>query len=128
MSGAETTSSAETNCPSCGTPFIENVCRRCAFAQALLGLNGAADAAGSPMASVAGAPEGFELLYEIGRGSSAVVWLAREQKLDRFVALKLIAASADSRLAQRLVREGQAIGRLNHPNIVAVHALGANAQ
>ena len=54
-----------------------------------------------------------------------VVWLARERSLDRLVALKLIAVE-DPRLRQRLLREGQAAGRLRHPNIVAVHAMGGD--
>ncbi len=70
-------------------------------------------------------PTGFVVLRKLGSGASAVVWLARDQHLDRLVALKLIATGADRRLAQRLIREGQAAARLRHPNIVAVHTMNA---
>ncbi|MGH7995471.1 MAG: WD40 repeat domain-containing serine/threonine protein kinase, partial [Opitutaceae bacterium] len=64
--------------------------------------------------------------YELGRGAMGVVWLARERRLERLVALKLIRTGSDPHLSQRLLREGQAAARLRHPNIVAVHALGGS--
>jgi WD40 repeat protein len=114
----------ETLCEVCGTVSVAGFCGRCAFSKALLGMNSnfsPETADGLPPSS---APEGFELLHELGRGGSASVWLARERKLDRFVAVKLIALHSDSRLSQRLVREGQAVAQLKHPHIVAVYALG----
>jgi tetratricopeptide (TPR) repeat protein len=112
-------------CPVCQQPMVGGICRPCAFATALAGVSPGA-LAGAPVADGGSiAPEGYELLHELGAGATAVVWLARERKLDRLVALKLIAATADRRLTQRLVREGQAAARLRHPHIVAVHALDA---
>jgi len=101
------------------------ICRPCAFAAALGGVSTGATGEYSSPESEFAAPEGYELLHELGAGATAVVWLARERKLDRLVALKLISAPADRRLTQRLVREGQAAARLRHPHIVAVHALDA---
>jgi tetratricopeptide (TPR) repeat protein len=68
-------------------------------------------------------PEGFELVAMLGQGALATVWLARERKLDRLVALKLIPKDLDSQLTRRLVREGHALAALRHPHIVAVHSL-----
>src|SRR5258708_1716910 len=117
---------ASPHCPTCKAPLAEGICRHCAFSNALLGMNADPFSPGVEDSPLAGAPNGFELLHEIGRGGTAVVWLARERKLNRLVALKLIALSSDPRLAHRLVREGQAIARLQHPHIVTVHTLGTN--
>lgn len=119
---------SETPCPICGSASVAGFCRRCAFSHALAGLSGGESIPPTAKNPPIGAPEGFELIHEIGRGATAVVWLARERKLDRFVALKLISLHSDSRLAQRLVREGQAVARLNHPHIVAVYELGSTEQ
>ncbi len=113
-------------CPTCELPVAGGVCRYCAFAAALTGLS-ALSSDGDDARSTLETPAGYELLKELGRGASAVVWLARDKKLERLVALKLIPAGADPRLMQRLVREGQAVARLRHPHIVVVHAMGATA-
>lgn len=69
---------------------------------------------------------GFEVVERLGRGGMGCVYLAREQALDRFVALKvmLAAASADDSLVQRFEREAKAAARLSHPNIVPVYTVG----
>ncbi|MBL9199274.1 MAG: serine/threonine protein kinase [Opitutaceae bacterium] len=113
-------------CPTCGLPVLDGVCRPCAFAAALSGLS-TLSSDDHVAAATPDAPGGYELIKELGRGASAVVWLARDKKLERLVALKLIAAGTDARLVQRLVREGQAVARLRHPHIVVVHAMGATA-
>jgi hypothetical protein len=55
-----------------------------------------------------------------------VVYKARQPKLNRLVALKLLAPErgGDPRFAERFEREAQALARLNHPNIVTVHDFG----
>jgi eukaryotic-like serine/threonine-protein kinase len=116
--------SAPAVCPTCETPVRDNVCRLCAFSSALAGISALSTDDAAPLFP-SETPEGYELLKELGRGASAVVWLAREHKLERLVALKLISAGTDRRLTQRLVREGQAVARLRHPHIVVVHAMGA---
>jgi serine/threonine protein kinase len=65
----------------------------------------------------------YEVLREVGRGGMAVVYLARQTDLDRFVALKELAAfhAADPAFAERFVRESRVAGSLSHPNIVTVH-------
>ncbi|MDB5389957.1 MAG: tetratricopeptide repeat protein [Planctomycetaceae bacterium] len=70
--------------------------------------------------------EGYEILEEIGRGATGVVYRARHLELNRLVAVKMILAgpglSLDSR--QRFRREAHAIARLQHQNIVQVHDIG----
>jgi hypothetical protein len=65
----------------------------------------------------------FEILRQVGHGGMAVVYLARQRDLDRFVALKelRLMTAPDPTLAQRFLREAQMAGSLSHPNIVTVH-------
>jgi serine/threonine protein kinase/Tfp pilus assembly protein PilF len=69
----------------------------------------------------------YLILEEIGRGGMGVVYTAYDPKLDRKVAIKILKnqkamgnRKAVTRRA-RLVREAQALAKLNHPNIVTVH-------
>jgi serine/threonine protein kinase/tetratricopeptide (TPR) repeat protein len=67
----------------------------------------------------------YEILRRIGTGGMGVVYLARDTRLDRKVALKLVrqrALSAQSR--HRLVLEAKTLAKLNHPNIVQVYEVG----
>ncbi|HEY3773591.1 MAG TPA: serine/threonine-protein kinase [Solirubrobacteraceae bacterium] len=65
----------------------------------------------------------YDLLEVIGRGGAAVVYLARQSDLQRYVALKELAPfrAADETFAQRFVEEGRLAGAMNHANIVTVH-------
>jgi len=60
----------------------------------------------------------YEVREHLGSGGMGVVYAARDPKLDRTVALKIVRAP---RLADRSLREAQAMARLSHPNVVAVH-------
>lgn len=63
---------------------------------------------------------------EIGRGGMGIVYAARQQSLDRRVALKVLpfAATLDDRQLERFKNESQAAALLQHPHIVPVHAVG----
>jgi serine/threonine protein kinase len=68
----------------------------------------------------------LEILELFGQGGMGAVFKARQPKLNRLVALKILPESLgrDPRFAERFAREGQLLARLNHPNIVTVHDFG----
>lgn len=68
----------------------------------------------------------FQLMKKIGQGGLGVVWLARDEKLKRIVAIKEILrqASTDSPEVRRFQREAEITGRLEHPSIVPLYQYG----
>jgi serine/threonine protein kinase len=71
----------------------------------------------------------YVLGEKIGEGGMAVVHAAYDPQLDREVAIKLlredgIDLGGEERSRARLVREAQALARLRHPNVVAIHEVG----
>jgi serine/threonine protein kinase len=75
----------------------------------------------------------FEIIREIGRGAMGQVFLAKDPKIERHVAIKTVAlppgtSDAESQEArQRFLREAQAAGKLLHPNIVTIFDMGEEA-
>ncbi|MBP9863710.1 MAG: serine/threonine protein kinase, partial [Kofleriaceae bacterium] len=62
----------------------------------------------------------------LGVGGMGVVYLARDQRLGRDVALKLHATDAGARSVERLAREAAAIAQLSHPNVVTVYQIATH--
>ena len=135
----------ERKCGKCGAPLAadapEGLCPRC-----LLALNLAKQTEGTaaevgpggtqvvppkqepppPVDEIARHFPQLEILESLGRGGMGVVYKARQPRLNRFVALKILAREKekDQRFADRFTREAQALARLNHPNIVTVYDFG----
>jgi serine/threonine protein kinase len=72
----------------------------------------------------------YVLRRRIGRGGMGVVYEAQQLSMDRRVALKVLPAgvAADRRAFLRFLREAQTAGRLQHPSIVSVYAMGVEAE
>jgi predicted Ser/Thr protein kinase len=69
----------------------------------------------------------YEVLDRLGRGGMGVVYRARDTRLGRTVALKVL-HSDDPELLHRLDREARAASALNHPNIVQIYDVGMAAR
>ena len=65
----------------------------------------------------------YQLVEKLGEGGMGEVYKARDTRLNRFVAIKVLRReiTADERRKQRLVQEAHAVSSLNHPNIVVIH-------
>jgi serine/threonine protein kinase len=75
---------------------------------------------------VADLADEYEIIDELGRGASAVVYRARDRALDRLVAIKVVrphAVASGQDALERLAREARTIARLSHPNIVTLYAV-----
>src|SRR5262245_10804949 len=68
----------------------------------------------------------YEILALIGAGGMGEVYLARDARLDRQIALKILPAqfTQDPAQVERFEREARAASALNHPNIITIHEIG----
>ncbi|MBQ0901735.1 serine/threonine-protein kinase [Micromonospora sp. U21] len=68
----------------------------------------------------------YRLLDQIGAGGMSVIWRARDEVLDRVVALKVLAPSlaADARFRDMVREEARAAAQLVHPHVTSVHDYG----
>src|SRR5438445_12520927 len=129
-------------CQHCGKPLgakaVQGLCPEC-FMKVGLGTATVDDSAGAPPPQIKErrfipptpgqlAPRfpQLQILGLIGQGGMGAVYKARQQQLDRLVALKILPAevSHDPAFAERFTREARALARLNHPNIVTVYDSG----
>lgn len=128
------TTSKDSLCPKCGVPIPQDapqgLCPSCVLAEAAT-LPGPASfvTGGSPPATVEEVAPHFpelEILELIGVGGMGAVYKARQPKLDRLVALKILShdLAEDPAFAERFDREARLLARLSHPNIVAIYDSG----
>lgn len=117
-------------CPKCGMAIPaeapQGLCPKCVLLQASIPTEGGKGEPAPKREEIAAAFPQLEILELIGQGGMGFVFKARQPKLERLVALKILPKSlaADSAFAERFSREARLLARLNHPNIVAIHDFG----
>src|SRR6266566_1910420 len=69
----------------------------------------------------------YEILAPLGAGGMGEVYRARDTRLDRTVAIKVLAShlSSSPELKQRFEREAKSISALNHPHICSLYDVGS---
>jgi len=120
------------NCQHCGKPVgpqsIDGLCPECLLKVGLgtLATGGARAFEPPSLEKLRERFLQFEILELLGRGGMGAVYKARQKRLDRLVALKLLPPEigADPAFAQRFEREARALAKLNHPNIVTLYEFG----
>ena len=129
-------------CPKCGYILEEGIpCPRCMLLLAAEP-TGTFDADSSGIDQNSGEPQAesempdietvrkafpqLEILELLGRGGMGCVFKARQPKLNRLVALKILSPNLETKpgFAARFAHEGELLARLNHPNIVTVYDSG----
>jgi serine/threonine protein kinase len=67
----------------------------------------------------------YTIVDFVGAGGMGEIYKARDTRLDRTVALKILPQSTDAERRQRFEREARAISRLQHPHICALYDIGS---
>jgi Tol biopolymer transport system component len=68
----------------------------------------------------------YRIVSRIGRGGMGEVYLAKDDELERSVALKILNSdiAGDADRVQRFIQEAKVVSALNHPNILTIHEIG----
>lgn len=123
-------------CPNCGAQIPpeapQGLCPKCVLGSAATAPTQAIDPRQGALPSVETVRAAFpqlEILEFLGAGGMGAVYKARQPKLDRVVALKVLPEhlAAQPGFADRFSREARLLARLNHPNIVGVFDFGSSA-
>jgi hypothetical protein len=106
-------------------PAVSDQPTLCPAAPLATALGDEAPLAGSERAVPLPSVPGYEILKELGRGGMGVVYLARQIRLNRPCALKMILAGdhAGPEATHRFLAEAETVARLRHPNVVQIHAI-----
>src|SRR5262245_51875948 len=126
---------AAKTCPQCKTEFPtdapEGLCPACLLRGGLGSAPGSTAPYGAsfrPPSPEELAPhfQQIEILHVIGQGGMGAVYKARQVRLDRPVALKVLPPEVgkDPAFAERFLREARTLAKLSHPHIVTVHDFG----
>jgi serine/threonine protein kinase len=132
---------ATRRCPQCGAAVRpdapEGLCPECLLKEAVRsGSDLGQEPGGTATYSAGPAPPSLEelarhfpqleVLELLGQGGMGIVYKARQRRLDRFVALKILPAQAgrNPTFAERFAREARALARLTHASIVTVYDFG----
>ncbi|WP_197168355.1 protein kinase domain-containing protein [Neorhodopirellula pilleata] len=130
-------------CPKCGVDLPEKspagMCPKCLLGAGFDSLDGSQPTPGGtqtsarpgsfvPLNAESLAPHfpQLEISQLLGHGGMGAVYKARQKKLDRDVALKIVRpeSASDQTFAERFGREARVLARLSHPNIVAIYDFG----
>jgi serine/threonine protein kinase len=128
-------------CPKCTTELPadapEGLCPSCLFKQALedSDIDPSADQSSHVPTPIFVPPAPtdlaryfpqLEILELLGQGGMGAVYKARQTKLDRLIAVKVLPpeVARDPAFAERFMREARSLARLNHPNIVTIYDFG----
>jgi tRNA A-37 threonylcarbamoyl transferase component Bud32 len=121
-------------CPKCGGPIpaeaLQGLCPKCALVAVATPTEAGQPVGDRPpppaLEAVTAAFPQLQILELIGAGGMGAVYKARQPRLDRLVALKLLIPplATDGTFAERFNREARLLARLNHPGIVSVYDHG----
>jgi eukaryotic-like serine/threonine-protein kinase len=113
-------------CPRCGQTVLVPLCARDVSTQIIQ--SGMTPTAGPSKPPGNGLPlpqlPGYEVLRKVGQGGMAAVFAARQENLDRIVAIKTILVDHQPQTVGRFEKEARTVAKLQHPNIVAAYDFG----
>ncbi|MGZ4961705.1 MAG: protein kinase domain-containing protein, partial [Limisphaerales bacterium] len=121
-------------CPKCGGPISaeapQGLCPKCVLEQVAMGTEAGQTTEHKPippsLEELAVAFPQLQVIEMVGQGGMGFVFKARQPKLERFVALKILpqTLALDPAFAERFQREARVLAKLNHPNIVTIFDFG----